>query len=105
MKRCIAYQSPSLRVYRRIRGYVRSDARLSSRVIRAIITRGASDVGIEIECLSFLKTPSGRCPGGIIPENPIWHRFPPRRRVRDHRRGRDRRSMSARAGQMGVSPI
>lgn len=50
MKRCIAYQSPSLRVYRRIRGYVRSDARLSSRVIRAIITRGASDAGIEIEC-------------------------------------------------------
>ena len=22
--------------------------------------------------LSFLKTPSGRCPGRIIPENSIW---------------------------------
>ena len=45
---------------------------------------------LQLQKLSFLKTPSGRCPGGIIPENPIWHRFPPRRRVRDHRRGRDR---------------
>ena len=58
-----------------------------------------------VRILSFLKTPSGRYPGHIIPENPIWHRFPPRRRVRDHRRGRDRRSISARAGQIGVSPI
>ena len=48
MKRCIAYQSLSLRIYRPVRGYVPSDARLSLRVMRAIITRDASDA--EIEC-------------------------------------------------------
>ena len=57
------------------------------------------------EALSFLKTPSGRCPGRIIRENPTWHGLASRRRVRDHRRGSDRRSISARAGQIGGSPM